>query len=268
MAHDFLEWGDCEVEWVGGPGGIARLLGRSPPLRSLAFRGQQSRDWTVISGLTDLESLYANPWMHRTLAPLRPLKRLKRLFLNLYGRVTDLETLTALPMLEELRINGGTYIRDISALGRIPSLRHFCMHTWVGEIVLDSTEQLHALTQLETLELSATRFRHGSVRGVAALSQLKELTLDNRFPIQDCVWLASRMPMTDCWLFSPVHQNGFECDECGRRVVQLIGARRNRHVCPHCHPDVVTKHVKRFEQARTEAQKDLTPPSGTEPTKT
>lgn len=257
MTHGFLEWRDCEVEWVGGPEGIAAIVDRSPPVRSLAFRGQESRDWSVISKLTSLEALFANPWKHRNLEPLRPVKKLRRLFLNLYGRVTDIETLAALPMLEELRINGGTYIRDISTLGRVQSLRHFSMHTWVGEIVLDSTEQLPALRQLESLELSATRFRHGSVREVAVLSQLKALTIDNRFPIEDCVWLASRMPTTDCWLFSPVHQKGFECDECSRRVVQLIGARRNRHVCPHCHPEIVAGHVRRFELARRQAMAEV-----------
>jgi predicted RNA-binding Zn-ribbon protein involved in translation (DUF1610 family) len=82
--------------------------------------------------------------------------------------------------------------------------------------------------------------------------------LANQYPLADCAWLATRLPKTECWLFSAIScEHGIDCDKCKTKGVQLIGAIRRCFTCPHCDTARITRHMEAFDRAKEGAASEF-----------
>lgn len=244
---------DCEV-WLASATvrAVEQLARDRARIESLCLAQCVGRDWSVLSRFKHLRRLAVLPWKHPSFDVLGALTDLRELDLVVYGSASDLRPLGALRRLESLSIHSPATLTCFDALKRLPRLQTLQIYTFSGRVRLDSPTSIAQLNQLRWLLLGAVRFRRGSIRSFARMTNLRELGLPNVFPVQDCAWLAAHMPRTECGLFTAAEETDLKCPKCGGHRTQITG-NRAVFVCRRCRPGAVERHVERFEALKRAA---------------
>lgn len=231
---------------------LEQAASRHPSIRSLAIHAPSGRDQSAVSRFTRLEVFGAYPWKHRDFEPLRELRELQEVTLNVCGKAGDLSPFANLPRLRSLRILSATGVHDLRPLARCRQLRMLEFDHALPELRFwyHTATPLTALTSLRRLCVNGP-FRQGGVRPLGRMKWLRRLALaDDHVPIRELVWLAMQLPRTQCSQFEPFERTGLKCARCGEEIVRLSGRVRARMVCSRCKAGYIRAHIARFEAAK------------------
>jgi DNA-directed RNA polymerase subunit RPC12/RpoP len=95
-----------------------------------------------------------------------------------------------------------------------------------------------------------------SLEPLGELSDLQQLVISNRFPVEEFARLSARLPDTECDAFIPHSEpladmgSSFKCKKCGvEHLVLLTGKASKRYLCPACDAKRLATHVAEFEAA-------------------
>lgn len=163
MKYPALTEADLSCSPVTDLGPLAALAGTLRSLRLSA--APQVSDFRPVSSLTNLEELCCEGERVHELSWIVPLTRLRRLDL-VSTLVVELDHLSGLRDLTELRLNGSGRVRDLSPLSTLTNLQSLDL----SETRAWNLEQITALTGLRSIGLKETR-----VRSLAPLSKLTAL---------------------------------------------------------------------------------------------
>ncbi len=229
---------------------LATAVSTNPGARSIALGAIQGRDWSCLSALPRLEVLHAMPWKHPTFEPLRSLRRLREVALNIYGRAADLTPLSELSRLEELEL-WTEHVHDLSPLRACKKLRILRIGPVLPEARpwVKSFAPLGDLRSLRVVGVAGAPRRDG-LRPFAKMRWLRRLDIDDFAPPEECGWLAAHLPRTRGTATSPYTlMRNMLCRKCGRPRALLHGKATVHWACPHC-STLLEKHSARFEAGR------------------
>ncbi len=209
-----------------------------------------------------LEGLYVKWGSISSIEPLLQLRNLKYLHLDSPG-IESLEPLSRMPQLVWLELCKARGLRDLTPLSRLQNLEGLMLTGDTNSLGICKTQTLRPLAGLKRLKWLALRAfvaEDGSLDPLGALSDLQQLTISNRFPVEEFARLSARLPDTECDAFiphsEPLVDMGFKCKKCGvEHLVLLTGKASKSYLCPVCDAKRLAAHVAKFEAAAMAVRK-------------
>ncbi|MBU1235616.1 MAG: hypothetical protein KJ634_01030 [Gammaproteobacteria bacterium] len=203
-----------------------------------------------------LEGLYVKWGSISSIDSLPQLKSLKYLHLSSAG-IESLEPLSCMPQLVWLELCKARGLRDLTPLSQLQNLEGLMLTGDTNSLGICKTQTLRPLASLKRLKwlvLRAFVAEDGSLDPLGTLSDLQQLIVSNRFPVEEFARLSARLPDTECDAFIPhseplVHM-GFKCKKCRiEHLVLLTGKASKSYLCPVCDAKRLAAHVAKFEAA-------------------
>ena len=214
--------------------GQVSIVGELSNLRTLCIRGTRAEDFNALAGLSGLQVLIIDNATRLTdLSFITELKQLRAIHLFDMKSLTNLAPLCHLGELVELHLLGGIW----SKLG------------------IESLEPLQALKKLRYLRL-APSMKEPTLKPLAGLTQLVELSLNNTFPMEEYAKLRGKLPNTKSPNFDELltpfpHKS---CRKCGEHTMHIPIGKGEKMLCGECDEKKIEDHVKRFNQIAQRAK--------------
>ncbi len=225
-------------------------------LESLWCFGIDQKALICISECTSLEELHLDYNLRiGDIACLFNLKRLKVLTIDSCSKIESLNQISRFEELEGLSIVNFKNVHSIEPLSRMKSLRELGVagSIWT-RMKIDSLQPLSNLLSLEYLDLTNLKVQDESLRPIAELRRLKELSIANFYPMREFASLAGKLPETKCSWFKPyVEFAAVSCAKCGRHSYVLLTGKGTSKLCKYCDAQRLARHVNEFEKIAADA---------------
>jgi len=197
--------------------------------------GAQIPDLSSLKHLTNAESICLQ-WNTKALSLWKLSKnaRLKKLEIQDFKRLENIEELSNCQWLEELTLAGGV-VSNTLKLGTLKPLSH--------------------LDNLKTLELSNIRVKDESLSPLRHLQNLNELHISNQFPTEEYAKLSVCLPNTICSSFQPYTKLRQHID--GKDM--MVTGKRKPFLNSVADASRLERYAKKFREFQDKHRKELTP---------
>ena len=192
------------------------------------------------------------------LTALRPIAPLRELTLVRATRLTSLRGIEAVAKtLKVLYLHHCPRLADLSDLTAATELEDFAFDTLLSVTSnqkVGSLTPLAELRNLRSIRMSAVVAADGDLSPLFHLDKLDDVKLPNFYSVEQMGRLAGAVPPAAAASLAPTKEFTRilgPCPVCGDdRQVMLIGARRNRFVCPTCDAPRIEHHIAEYERYR------------------
>jgi len=243
------------VRLVSGARGFDRLPQLTRLRRLWCFSLDGAR-LAAIARCASLEELHVDTVTAADLSPLAELTRLRLLSIDGASKVATLNPLGRMTWLAGLRIESLHRVHDLEPLRALVGLAALWISgasTSLKPMLLETLAPLSVLASLRALALTVVRVEERSVAPLHALTDLRELVLDqSAFPMAEYARLAARLPAADFAPWQPLR--GAACSRCGQRELVVPIGSQARRLCRSCDAARVARVEEAFIAARGAAR--------------